>query len=72
MDFIDVAVTRFGITPRPNATNAYFVLVQLPELAVIAFLPQFAVALSGGLVALFVAWLTQLFRRCPAPNPEAV
>ncbi len=69
LDFIHVAVTRFALTLRPDPTATYFVLVQSAEVALIIFLPQLAVALSGGLVAFLLGSLTQLFRQRPAFQP---
>ncbi len=69
LDLIEGAVVRSGFTLRPDTTGTYFGLLQSVELALIVFLPQLAVALSGGLVASLLAWLTQLFRRRSALQP---
>jgi hypothetical protein len=69
LDHIDTAVVRSGFTLRPNPTGTYFAELQAAVLALIMFVAQLAVALSGGLVTLLLCWLTQLFLRRPPAQP---
>ena len=63
LDLVDVALDRSGLTIQRKPSGTFFAFVQSAELALIVFLPQLAVALSGGLAASLLARLTQRFRR---------